>query len=84
MPHSQLVEFAKIALVGGAIGALIVVNGVSCAPVSDSAVVSREVEGVSSPAGQINIRDFDKEIAKERRRVAATPRRRRLARRRSA
>lgn len=71
MPHSQLVEFAKIALVGGAIGALIVVNGVSCTPVSDSTVVSREVEGTSLPAGQINIRDFDKEIAKERRRVAA-------------
>lgn len=67
MPNSQLIEWVKVVMIGGAIGLFIVANGTSYSPVGGTVVATDP----SSPAGQINIRDFDKEIAKERRRVAA-------------
>lgn len=67
MPNSQLIEWGKVVMIGGAIGLFIVANGTSCLPVGGTAVATDP----SSPAGQIPFRDFDKEIAKERRRVAA-------------
>lgn len=67
MQNNQIVELGKIAVIGGAIGLLIVANGASCSPVGGTVVATDP----SSPAGQIKVSDFDKEIAKERRRVAA-------------